>query len=477
MSAEVWSPSYPPQSNSTRSNPPLQTSHSVSFLIVGGGVAGLATALALRRVGHHVLVLERESREVTRGSGGVRLPPNLTKILFHWGLKQILMEKATITHTMFFKRYESGESLGEHVWDKGMLKETRGVYMLCTHDDLYDILYDAATSMGAQVQYRANVVSIDAEAPEVTLESGEKIGGDVIVGADGEFGISRSTVIGQQVRGTLTGLAMYDTIISSRHLTQFADESIWKDHAIFTCFGSGKAIVAYPVHNTDDLAMQFYGPDDEDGKYGDEPSVSLSEVARELSPHFHPLLQHARKAVRVSIRDHSDLEDWISDDGPLILIGEAAHPFPPGTIQATAMAVEDGAVLAKLFSHLSDHRQIGSFLYAFQELRQSRTRSVRAGEFGNIFYMTMEDCQDTRQRDDSMRAMAAKGTNVLEGLGGGVSRMWDEIRTIFGYDCEDEADDWWRAIDRESVDARSTTIFDFASMASSVHVTETTAES
>ena len=43
---------------------------------------------------------------------------------------------------------------------------------------------------------------------------------------------------------------------------------------------------------------------------------------------FQPLLQHARKAVRVSVRDHSDLEDWTSDDGPLVLIGEAAHPFP-----------------------------------------------------------------------------------------------------------------------------------------------------
>ena len=39
-------------------------------------------------------------------------------------------------------------------------------------------------------------------------------------------------------------------------------------------------------------------------------------------------VQGARKAVRVSIRDHNDLEDWVSDDGRLVLIGEAAHPFP-----------------------------------------------------------------------------------------------------------------------------------------------------
>ena len=108
------------------------------------------------------------------------------------------------------------------------------------------------------------------------------------------------------------------------------------------------------------------------------------------------------------------------------------------------MAVEDAAVLAKLFSHLSDERQVQSFLYAFQELRQPRTRSVRAGEFGNIFYMTLEECAETARRDSGMREKAAAGgRNVLEGLAGDVSRLWDEVRTIFGYDCEDEADDWW----------------------------------
>ncbi|RPD57140.1 FAD/NAD(P)-binding domain-containing protein [Lentinus tigrinus ALCF2SS1-6] len=472
---------------STKSGPPLKTSHPITFLIIGGGIAGLSTALALRRVGHYVLVLERKSRDVARGHGGVRLPPNLTKILFHWGLKPALMQRALVTHTMLFMRYESGEDLGEHVWDKGMLKETRGIYMLCTHDDLYGLLYEAAVSSGAQIRYDANVVSINSEEREVTLQSGEKINADVLVGADGEFGLSRSTVIGQDGFGTPTGLAMYDTIISSEHVTKHANASTWKDHGIFTAFGSGRAIVAYPVHGTDDLAMQFYGPDDNEGQYGDEPSVDMPEVTVQLCDHFQPLMKLARKAVRVSIRDHSDLDEWISDDGPLVLIGEAAHPFPPGTIQATAMAVEDGAVLARVFSHLSEDRQIDSFLYAFQELRQPRTRSVRAGEFGNIFFMTLEDGEDARQRDDSMRAMAAKGTNVLEGLGGDVSRLWDEIRTIFGYDCEDEADDWWvqwgmlreRALKRNNVDAGqmpATPLLDFSSLMSSVQVTETAQE-
>ena len=105
------------------------------------------------------------------------------------------------------------------------------------------------------------------------------------------------------------------------------------------------------------------------------------------------------------------------------------------------MAVEDGAVLAKLFSHLSSHRQIESFLYAFQELRQARVRTVRAGELASAFFMTA-DGPEAAQRDAAMRAKVREGGNVLDSEGE-ASAAWDEYRIVFGYDCEDEADDWW----------------------------------
>ena len=119
------------------------------------------------------------------------------------------------------------------------------------------------------------------------------------------------------------------------------------------------------------------------------------------------------------------------------------EPFAqPGTIQASAMAIEAGAVLAKLFSHLSEERQIESFLYAFQELRQSRVRQVREQEFGGVFYMTLPDADAAAQRDNGLREKAAAGLNALDGSEE-ASKAWEEMEVIFGYDCEDQADDWW----------------------------------
>ena len=111
----------------------------------------------------------------------------------------------------------------------------------------------------------------------------------------------------------------------------------------------------------------------------------------------------------------------------------------PGTIQATAMAVEDGAVLATLFAHLTEERQIESFLYAFQELRQARVRTVRAGELASAFFMTA-DGPEAAQRDAAMRAKVREGGNVLDSEGE-ASAAWDEYRS--GGDRRGGPSSWW----------------------------------
>ena len=78
------------------------------------------------------------------------------------------------------------------------------------HDDLYEILYNKAIELGAEIQYDAHVVDIDVESQQVTLQNGKTVSGDVIVGADGEFGVSRETVVGTPAHGHPTGVAMYE---------------------------------------------------------------------------------------------------------------------------------------------------------------------------------------------------------------------------------------------------------------------------
>jgi len=101
-------------------------------------------------------------------------------------------------------------------------------------------------------------------------------------------------------------------------------------------------------------------------------------------------------------------------------------------------------VLAKLFSHLRDEEQIPSFLYAFQSLRENRCQKNRTLDISNILFMMESEGEGTVRRDAMMRAKHDEGRNVLSGDDEDSNvALWDHNRELFGYDAEDEADNWW----------------------------------
>ncbi|KAJ7467297.1 hypothetical protein B0H11DRAFT_2047243 [Mycena galericulata] len=138
------------------------------------------------------------------------------------------------------------------------------------------------------------------------------------------------------------------------------------------------------------------------------------------------------------------LEYWVSESSCLVIVGTAAHPIPPGSIQESAMAVEDGAVLARLFSRLDTRDQIGQFLWAFQDIRQSRCAAVTESETNIMHYTCMPPGEEQHARNQGMCAKMAAGFDVLQaGPDNEETPEWQEVKEVFGYDAEDEADDWW----------------------------------
>jgi salicylate hydroxylase len=118
-----------------------------------------------------------------------------------------------------------------------------------------------------------------------------------------------------------------------------------------------------------------------------------------------------------------------------------------GSLQGTSLSLEDGAVLAKLFSHLRSEDQITSFLNAFQELRISRCKSTSDSELGNMYFMTLPPGENQMGRDMMLKQKDAAGLNVLtpddDDESTIASERWEQVKFMFGYDCEDEADNWW----------------------------------
>ncbi|KAF8556487.1 FAD/NAD(P)-binding domain-containing protein [Imleria badia] len=424
----------------------------IDFLVVGGGLAGLSCALALRRVGHRVVVLEQftDSETSKMSHGGIRLPPNVVKILYKWGLKDALKAISVECRSFEMAKYETGEVLGMHVWDEDIFTETGGAFLLCHHADLRRLLFDAAVEAGAQVHSGVKGVSVDCDACQVTLSTGVKLQADVIVGADGYSSLIQQAITGKNAfRAEPSHCLFYNTTIPVELMQQdpaLADFCNSK-HKLFVWLGHNTAVSGFHLGGKAEYALHLWVQPARH-KYRDDEfwaaEVTLKELRQQLGlcePRLLKLAALAKSPARVQVKITRPLENWVHHSGRVLVIGEAAHPLPAGSIQGGALAVEDSAVLAKLFSHLRSEDQIPTFLYALQELREGRCASVVKCEQGNLLFQMMPHGPQQEQRDNMLRKQVAEGRPMLSNSK--PLDQWEQVKELFGYDPEDQADDWW----------------------------------
>ncbi|KAJ7234513.1 hypothetical protein B0H12DRAFT_1222829 [Mycena haematopus] len=422
----------------------------------------LASAISLKRSGHNVLVLEKDAQLGGAASGlngCARVCPNGSKILLDWGLLEA-ETKAKAAHMpgFAFLKYNAGYSegsepdfVGENRWNKDLLFEARGGYMQFRHQDLVHILYDEAirdSSSRVSVHFGAEVVNIDCDACTVTLRSGEVHTGDAIIGADGARGIVRQILMQEHDKSlendVPTGLTLYSATIPKALVYEnglapwfyeYDDlgSSIW--------MGSNGSAWIFPVGPEHDLALSLYTRDvTQDGTWTEESEKKITDVVGECDIRIKKLVSLAGPATCLQLKDPYTLESWVSRSGRVVVLGEAAHPSPPGGFHPYSVALEDGTFIGKIFSHTHDRGRVAELLYAFQEHREARCSRIRDIDMEYVQAATLPEGELHDQRDAGMRANHAAGRNVMEG---DYQQMLDDFPIVFGYNAMDDADEWW----------------------------------
>jgi 2-polyprenyl-6-methoxyphenol hydroxylase-like FAD-dependent oxidoreductase len=331
-------------------------------VVAGGGIGGLSAALALRKAGLDVVVLERAARLRAAGCG-VHLWTNAVLALEDLGLAEALHATAPAQSVCEFRTWR-GRRLA--TWPVREFAERYGQPVVAIgRDDLIDIF---AAALGAEhVRGGAEVVGYrqDADGVTVRLADGTTERGDVLVGADG---------INSAVRRQLLGARPpdYTGYVAWRAAAELEHPLVEPD--VFRCmFGRGTRFVFYAIApgRVHWMSVANAPAGGRDG--ADVRAVLLDRHGGWLAPVQEIIEATAPESIiRTDVVDRRPNPIW--GIGRVTLLGDAAHPMNFNVGQGACQAIEDGIALA---TSLATASGAAAGLRAYEAARQPRTAAMQ----------------------------------------------------------------------------------------------------
>ena len=366
-------------------------------LVVGGGIGGMAAAVALQRVGWRVSLLER-APEFTEVGAGVQLGPNVTRVLRAWGLDEAVACVAAFPDRITARSALSGADLGTLPLGARCLERYGAPYASIHRADLHRLLWHAARDR-AGVTLRneqwVEQLSDDETGPvSITTVDGHAEHGDALVGADGVWSRVRQLVLNDGKPRT-TGHVAYRAMLVQQQLPQHLRSS-----QVTVWLGPRLHVVQYPVRGGDWMNVVAIV----DGPVPAHPDdwsldASTADIEAATAHTCAPL----RDLILAAPSASANAEPWrlwaLADRPPVsaaaqmargrvALLGDAAHPMRPYLAQGAGMAIEDAQVLATCLAF--DAEPVAARLARYADMRWRRCARVQAGAIrnGGIYHAT-----------------------------------------------------------------------------------------
>lgn len=327
-------------------------------IVIGGGIAGLAVARALDRRGAQVRILEQAGafREV---GAGVQITPNGMRVIQALGLEPALKANSVHSTGVTLRKGSTGAKVLHMDWP------AKGPgYHLMHRADLVALLL--ASLPGPTTRLGARVQSVHAEGPRpsVTLEGGEVLSADLILGADGLHSILRPAILGTAPNPFFTGQVAWRALIPCDDNTTEAQ--------VF--MGPGRHLVSYPLRGgtlRNIVAIEERKEWAAEGwNFEDDPDHLRAAFAGFGGP-VPGWLAQVKQVYLWGLFRHPVAENWWK--GHAAILGDAAHPTLPFMAQGANMALEDAFVLAR---SLGSTETIPQALSAYQAARRNRVLRV-----------------------------------------------------------------------------------------------------
>lgn len=351
-------------------------------LIVGGGIGGLAAALALAQKGRAVRVLEQAS-EFKEVGAGIQLGPNVFRMFEILGLTEAVSRLAVFPENLIMLDAISGDEVTRIPLGDGFRSIFKYPYALIYRPDLLNVLLAASQDSDLiTLETSQKVVAVEDhdQGVSVRTDAGHRYSGAAVIGADGLWSTIRQLVVGDgkpQVAGHITYRAVLPTTEVPEHLRRWS-MTFWAGEKVH--------FVIYPLRGGElyNLVAVFHSNRYEEGwdSFGD-PAELHERFAKTCEP-VRMLLGKIESWRMWVLCDRPPIKSW--SRGRVTLLGDAAHPMLQYLAQGAGMAIEDAVCLANKVEESQ-----GDFARAFetyQETRYLRTGRVQimARVYGEFYH-------------------------------------------------------------------------------------------
>lgn len=359
------------------------------ILIAGGGIGGLATALACGRQGMATQIFEKK-RVLSEVGAGVQLGPHVLRVLEAWGLRSAIDAVACFPQRLEVRSALSGALLGSLPLGARAVQRYGARYATMARVDLHALLHRAVQAQGmAQVHLAQAVarVSQDVSAVELLTEDQRKRRANVLIAADGVWSHVRDFLL-PDVQALFTGHVAYRAMAKQSDLP----ESLRSD-CLTVWLGPSMHAVQYPVHAGSMLntVVLVEGAAPEDAQAWEQEAVR-SVLLEQLAVAHGSLQDRVRSMAQWRLWPLCGLphlrgpQDMVF--GRIALLGDAAHPMLPYLAQGAGMAIEDAAAVAQCLQQAPGDDAKALLTYAHQRWRRNARVQARAQRNGKIFHAT-----------------------------------------------------------------------------------------
>jgi salicylate hydroxylase len=350
-------------------------------LVAGGGIGGLAAALALVRRGWRVTVLE-QATELGEIGAGMQLGPNAFHAFDALGVGPKARARAVYTDCLVMHDAVDEREIARVPTGEAFRARFGNPYAVIHRQDIHASLLEGARDSG-QVDFRTStrVARIEQDGGTVTAidQHGRAHAGVALIAADGVKSVVRQQYVGDPAR--VTGHVVYRAVVDR---DDFPADLRWNAASIWV--GPNCHLVHYPLRGGAqyNVVVTFHSRDAEEWGVTDGSREEVQSYFREISQRPRRLIDLPRSWRRWATADREPIATWTH--GRATLLGDAAHPTTQYMAQGACMALEDAVTLGEALRATDDDWPAALDLY--QRSRVPRTaRIVLSGrEMGRIYH-------------------------------------------------------------------------------------------